>query len=297
MGVVMNFDLGEVLSHAWQITWKHKVLWVIAILLGLLTALMFPLMFSPVLLPVLMQDSRTDLALLFIIGFIIVFLLFMLVMYLVSALAQTAITLGILNVEQNGERLSASELIKRSLSFFWRVLGVMLLFAVGMMLIMTVTQVVILLLTIMTFGFGAFLSILIYPVIYIAMIWMEQSMNAVIIDKMTISEAVRQGWNLIRNNLMPIIIIALIIYFGVGMLMGIVMVPMMIPFFALPFSFMSHEVNWIVVLVSIACAVIVIPLFAILTGGTMIFTKSVWVLTYLRLTRSPKPPTLSQAAS
>src|SRR6476646_8964734 len=34
MGVEMNFDFGDVLSRAWQIIWKHKVLWIFGILAG-----------------------------------------------------------------------------------------------------------------------------------------------------------------------------------------------------------------------------------------------------------------------
>ena len=57
----MNFDFGEVLSHAWQITWKHKVLWIIGILFGFFISTMFPLMFSPVLFPVLTLISAGSL--------------------------------------------------------------------------------------------------------------------------------------------------------------------------------------------------------------------------------------------
>jgi len=30
----MNFNFGEVLTRAWQITWKYKVLWIFGILAG-----------------------------------------------------------------------------------------------------------------------------------------------------------------------------------------------------------------------------------------------------------------------
>jgi uncharacterized membrane protein YgcG len=30
----MNFNFGEVLTRAWQIIWKHKVLWIFGILAG-----------------------------------------------------------------------------------------------------------------------------------------------------------------------------------------------------------------------------------------------------------------------
>src|SRR5690349_23085226 len=34
MGVEMNFNFGDVLNRAWQIIWKHKVLWIFGVLAG-----------------------------------------------------------------------------------------------------------------------------------------------------------------------------------------------------------------------------------------------------------------------
>lgn len=298
----MTFDFGEVLSRAWQITWKHKVLWIIGILFGFFISTMFPLMFSPLLLPILMQNSKTDLMPGLIIGgYIIAFLLFMLALYPISVLTQTAATLGILDVDQDNADFSASELIKRSLPFFWRVLGLMLLFAVGMNLTILMIQTIMFLLTIVTLGLAAIcmtpLMFLMYPALYVAIVWMEQAMNGIIIDNMTVMEAARQGWNLVRNNLPSIALMALVIYLGIGFVTGILMVPMMIPFFILPFGFMENESNWTILTISMLCTVAFIPLFAFISGWSMIFTKSAWVLTYLHLTRSSKVQPLLQGAA
>jgi len=48
----MTVDLGEVLSRAWPITWKHKVLWFIGILFGFFVSIMFPLLLAPAFLPI-----------------------------------------------------------------------------------------------------------------------------------------------------------------------------------------------------------------------------------------------------
>jgi len=117
---------------------------------------------------------------------------------------------------------------------------------------------------------------------------MEQAMNGIIVDNMTIEDAVRQGWNLLRNNLAPFTLMALVIYFGVGIITGALMMPMMVPFFIVPFSFMEHQTNWPILSISILWTLVFIPLFAFITGFSMIFSKSAWVLTYLRFTRSPK---------
>jgi len=298
----VQFDFSEVLTRAWQITWKHKALWIIGILFGFFISTMFPLMFSPLLLPILMQNSKTDLMPGLIIGgYIIAFLLFMLALYPISVLTQTAATLGILDVNQDNADFSASELIKRSLPFFWRVLGLMLLFAVGMNLTILMIQTIMFLLTIVTLGLAAIcmtpLMFLMYPALYVAIVWMEQAMNGIIIDNMTVMEAARQGWNLVRNNLPSMALMALVIYLGIGFVTGIVIVPMMIPFFILPFGFMENESNWTILSISMLCTVAFIPLFAFISGWSMIFTKSAWVLTYLHLTRSSKVQPLLQEAT
>jgi hypothetical protein len=91
---------------------------------------------------------------------------------------------------------------------------------------------------------------------------------------------------------------ALVIYLGIGLVTGIIIAPMMIPFFIVLFNFTESEPNWTILSISMLCTVAVIPLFAFISGLSMIFSKSVWVLTYLRLTRSPKlQPLLQEATS
>jgi len=298
MGVAMNFDLGEVLSRAWQITWKHKVLWVIGISFSFFVSILFPLMFSPILFPVLMQNSKIDLRpiLILMVVYIIVFLLFIVVLYPIHVLVQTSLTLGVLDATENGQNISAIDLLSRSFPFFWRVLGLMLLFAAGTMLINLIIQSFIFLLTILTFGLAALcmmpLTLLMYPLLFGSIVWMEQTTNGIIVDNMTVMEAARQGWSLLRNNLPSFTLMTLLVYFGIGLVTGALMVPMMIPFVLAPFSFMEHQPDWPILSISILWTLVFIPLFAFISGFSMIFTKSAWVLTYLHFTRSLISPPL-----
>ena len=43
----MNFDIAEVLTCAWQITWKHKIVWVFSMFPFLLSFLFVPIVFIP----------------------------------------------------------------------------------------------------------------------------------------------------------------------------------------------------------------------------------------------------------
>lgn len=288
----MTFDFGDVLSHAWQITWKHRVLWIIGVIFGFFISMMFPLMLAPASLPIVMQNSRTDLMPLLIVGEVIIFLLFMLVLYPMSILVQTSLTLGIVDAEQGAEHFSVRDLLKRSLPFFWRVLGIFLLFQIAMMLIIFIVQAAMVLLAVVTFGIGIVcmmpLTLVMYPFLYGSMVWMEQAMNGVIVDNMTVMDAARQGWDLIRNNLLSISLMALVIYFGIGFITGALLMPVLVPLFIAPLSFVEHQINWTILSLSIAGALVFIPLFALLMGWSTIFSKSAWVLTYLRLTRNPQ---------
>jgi hypothetical protein len=289
----MKFDFGEVLTRAWKITWKYKALWLIGVLFGFLVSLMFPLLFAPVLLPVLTQSSSLDMksALIFMIGMGILVLLFIVVLYPVSVFVQSSLTLGILNANEEGsEPLSAMDLIKKSVPFFWRVLGLMILFAVGMGLFNLVIQGILVLSTILTLGIATIcmmpLMLLMYPVLYGAIVWLEQAMNAIIVDHMTVMDAAKQSWKLLRNNPGSMALMALVIYLGVGIVTGVLMLPMMLPFFILPFGFLENQANWGILLIAAVSTLIFIPLFSVITGMSMIFTKSAWVLAYLRLTRA-----------
>jgi hypothetical protein len=162
------------------------------------------------------------------------------------------------------------------------------------MLINLVFQAVITLVSIVTFGLGMLcmtpFMLLLYPVMFLSIVWMEQAVNGIIIDKMEIMDAVKQGWHIIRNNLLSIILMMVVIYFGVGMVSGFVMLPMMVPFMVMPISFMEGEPNLTIISISLLCSAVFIPLFVLINGWAMAFTKSAWVLTYLRLTRSTDEP-------
>ena len=120
----MNFELGEVLTRAWQISWKHKSLWWFGVFFGLIMSIIFPLMFTPIFLPFLMENRSMDMLLVFMFGFMILFFGIIAIMYPVSAVVQTALTLGALRADQDAEPISLSELIKNSLPFFWRILWI-----------------------------------------------------------------------------------------------------------------------------------------------------------------------------
>ena len=292
----MNFDIGEVLTHAWQITWKNKILWVAGVVFGLFFAFLVPLMMTPVFLPVIMRS--TDLNRwggAFIAIYVLGIVLFFLLMIPLSTFMQIWLTRGILHGTQDEGELSVRKLIRESQPYFMKVLGLLLLTSLATTLITFIIQGIVMIFTILTLGLGMFcampLMMLSYPLMFFTIVWMEQAMNGIVIDDFAVMDAIRQGWYLIRKNLLPFGLMALVVYFGVGMVTSALMMPLMTPIFIIPFSFVeNNDPNLAVLAISFLCMLASAPIFALVFGWSMAFTKSAWVLTYLRLTRSTGSP-------
>jgi len=283
----MNFDIGEVLTRSWQITWKYKVLWMYGFVVLLISFMFLPLMFAPMLADIFMEPSmdETVLVLLFSGGIV----LFLLTTYTASALLNAALTLGILRAERGEEKLSFMELIRESYPFFWRYLGTMTLFVGGMLFVTLLFGIVIIAISVVTFGLGMFcmipFSFLQYPLVLVWYALNEQSLTAVVADNMNVMDAVKQSWQLFKKNFWVYILIGLVFYFGVSMLSTAVMMPLMFPFFLLPFAFEAGEFGNAILITGGLCTVIFTPIFLVFQSGVMTLMKSGWVLTYLRLTK------------
>ena len=292
----MNIDLGEVLNRTWQITWKHKVLWVYGFLQIIFSFLLIPLALIPAFAPLVLggsgQFERFIREPWFFLVFFTIFFVFMLALYPLSVLVNGALSVGVLRAERGDEKLSFMELIRESLPFFWRILGIMLLFTVGMMAVMFAFSALQTALAVVTLGIASIclapLSLLIYPLMFVGYVWMEQSMAAVVVDNMNLTDAAKQGWQVFRNNIAGVSVIGLVLYFGVSIIAAIAIMPMMIPFFALPFAFSAEEFNRTILAIAGVCATLYLPVFAVFQGAMIALMKCGWILTYLRLTRSQK---------
>lgn len=297
----MNLDLGEVLTRSWHISWNNKSLWWFGIIGSLLVLFLLALLFIPFSIPFLFQDRVSDLFPISLIGFFVIFPLFFLVTFFLGGITQASVTLGILRAEREEEKWSIVELIRNSLPFVWKVLGVLFLFAAGIMLVNLAVQAFIFMISIITLGLGALcatpLTILLYPAVLIAYAWQEQAINGVVSDSMTTMEGIRQGWQIIRNNFLAVGLIVVVVYFGVGIATSFILVPMMMPFIILPLFFIEGDPNWILVSGTLLLlGAVIFPLFAIVSGWSITFTKAAMVTTYLRLTR-PSNTALTQEAA
>ena len=301
----MNFDIGEVLSRAIQITWKNKSLWLFSALPVAVNFLIFPVMILPMIF--FGTDSRGQPILFENPIFIIFFMLFAVAISVLTFVLYTAgtssLTLGIVNVANGEEGLPFRELLKQGMKYFPRILGVGLLVGVTVSVVFTAIFFGMAAFGAVTAGLGFIciqpLFILLYPLMMLLYALIEQSNAAVVADDLGVTNAISKAWNLTKSNFWRILLVSLIIYFGVSVVSGIVVLPFMIPFFFFPFLFTDpsqieasmRTFGWIM----LAFGAILLPVMSLVQGVAITFMKSAYVLVYLRLTRPSNQPVPAEA--
>lgn len=303
----MNFNFGEVLTRAWQITWKHKTLWLAGIAISLAGLLYAPisLIFNPSFFS-LSDPSEVNRQLPLILlanGLIILLSILSIPVYVI---ALSVPSLGTLQLEKGSEKIRFVELIKGVLPYFWRILGVFLLVVVGIFLVMMTIMACIGILSVFTFGIASICAlpifILFIPLGILVYAVMEQGISAILVDDLGVSSALQRSWELVKKNLGVMALISIIIYVGSTIIGLIISVPMMIPMFGFMFNMMGsgsepdfQEIERFFRSMSLWMLAFS-PLYAVFQGLLLTFTQSAWVLTYLRLTRGTKLQPLPDSA-
>jgi hypothetical protein len=307
-------EIGAVLTRAWQITWKYKILWLFGILascgsgggggnssggssgnggsssslyhfdkdgfhlLGQLPAALFNGLTRWV------DDTSPWLIFLFvIIGIGIAALLIALAITL-GTIGRIGLIQGTVKVEAGAERLGFGELFKGGLPYFWRVLLLALLVAVCAVFVALFILVPV---GIFTCGLGFLLFL---PFAWLVAVIVEQASAAIVVDNLSIIDGLRKGWEVIRDNLGIMIIMSLILYLLLGLLVGLILA---LPAILLAMPVIMAGVAAAVtgapfifgggILIMIALLALYIPIVILVSGVLRTYIGSAWTLTYLKL--------------
>ena len=295
----MNFNFGEVLTRAWQIIWKHKVLWIFGIFAGCGRGgngggggsgggggtepgtQPFPeLERTMQQIGQWIQDNPWIVA----VGIILLLALVIISIFL-GTIGRIGLIRGTYQAETGAERLNFGELFSGSMPYFWRVLGLSLIIFLIAILIFAPLA----LFGVLTAGIGLIcvlpLICILIPVLWALSVVIEQANAAIVIDNLGIGDGLRKGWELARANVGPIILLALIIFIGSGIVGFIVAIPIIAAVFPLIFSAASNNAN--LIWITVVCCAVYFPILILLSGILNAYVQSVWTLTYMRLTAKP----------
>src|SRR3990170_1219313 len=294
----MNY--GEVLSRAWQIIWKHKILWIFGILAGCGTsgggAGNFQTSFRGELPPRIQrsfegigQIPEWQIALL--VGILIIVILILIVVAIfLGTIGRIGLVRGTQQADQGIEPLLFSDLFNGSLSYFWRVFGLNLLVGIAGFIAVLLLIVPFVFLAVITLGLGVLCIIplicILVPLAWLVGVIIEQANIAIVVENVGIMEGLRHGWEIFRANLGTMIVMALILYLGVnligGFLIGLPLALVVAPVIAGALTGGERAFGG-GLLVSALCFVAYLPVLIVLSGILRGYIESGWTLAYLRL--------------
>ena len=292
----MNFNFGEVLTRAWQIIWKHKVLWVFGIFAACSRGngggtgsggsgggggQPFPQLqqtFEQI--GQWINDNPWIVAI-----FILLILVFIVLAIFLGTLGRVGLIRGTYQAEQGAERLVFGQIFSESMPYFWRVFGLSLL--IGLIFLLILLPLVLFGVLTAGIGFACILPLIciLIPVGFAVSVIVEQANAAIVLENLGIMDGLRKGWDVVRKNIGPMIALALILFIGAAVVGFIFAIPIIVAVVPLIVGAASNTTNpiWF----SIACCALYFPILLLLNGILTSYIQTVWALAYMRLTAVP----------
>lgn len=306
-------DFGQVLSRAWGIIWKHKVMWIFGILAGCSGSTggtgNFRVAFDRPAPPSVERFFNQFGQLpnwqigLIIGGTVLIILLLVVLAIFLGTVGRVGLVRGTVQAEEDAETLIFGELFSGSLPYFWRVFGLNLLIGLAWVVAAIIILVLVAVVGIATLGIGLFcllpLLCLLIPLIWFVNLVVEQAIIAIVVEDAGIGEGLQRGWDVFTQNFGSIFVMGLILLvvnlvggFVLGLPFAIVVLPAIIGGVAGTQRALGGGL-----LVAAICFTAYLPFLLVLGGALRSYIGTAWTLTYLRLTRPPEPAEAELAAT
>lgn len=313
----MNFNFGEVLSRAWQIVWKNKVLWIFGVLASCSQG---GSRFNsgnnsgggnggygngPANLPPQLErffEMIAENAATFAIIAISLVCIFWIISIFLGTIGRIGLIRGTWQVEGGAEHLIFGQLFSESTPYFWRVFGLSLVVGIPFLILFGALIAGLLVFGISmsqgndasVVGFLGMLPVLIgclclfVPVGFVIGMIVRQAERVIVLEDTGVMPSLSRGWDIFRTNLGPIIVMAIILFvitlvvgFVIAIPILIIVVPAVIAFVA------GNGQSWNPLLFALLCVCLYAPVSWLLNGIAIAYAESAWTLTYMRLTRKP----------
>lgn len=279
-------DIGEVLTRTWQITWRHKGLWVLGLLAGCGTGGGG----SGSGWQTSAEDSQFGQALLQIPGWVwialavLVFIL-ILVFVVLSVIATGGLIAGFRQADQ-GKDIGLGQAFHLGTRYFWRLLGFRLL----LLLIGIVVAALVFLAAIGSLGVCILpLLCLAIPLAFLLSVYVSLAQVSLIDDDRRTLDGFRRGWEVLRDAPGPALLTGLILLGGGLVISLILAVPILLLMMPLLAALASDEQALVVggILIASVCTLGFLPILLLLNAVVQTFVTGAWTLTYRRLTGKP----------
>ena len=323
-------DFGEILSKAWKIIWKNKILWVFGILAGLgqgsaggsgsgnanvngnfsfdTNNFNFDsnnLQGIPPEIQNWLQQLNQYIQSIqwwWIVLLVLVLLVISLILWAISIVGKVGLIEGTKQADIGAQQLSLGSLLRDSFPYFWRVIGFSLLTGFGLMIILLVLMVPMILFAIASLGIGLLLILplicLLVPAMWLVEVYLKQVVIAIVVEDCGIMAGFKHGWAVFKSNFWNMVLMAVILGVGSGVMSFIISLPLVLAVAPLlapviqTFSGSSFDLTAFQVpgLITLVLLCLFTPVVILLRGMLAAYVQSAWTLTYRRFTRPAAAP-------
>ncbi|MBI5714640.1 MAG: hypothetical protein HZC38_14660 [Chloroflexi bacterium] len=283
-------DYGNILSRAWQVTWKHKVLWIFGIFVALSSGGgsfnsganwnqgssgsggNFP---QPDMPPQLREFLNSPALPIAIIALLCLGLIIALAIFLMGV-ASTGALIGGIDLAESTGAVTFAQAWTIGTSNFLKILGLKI--GVGII------------------GFVAiFAGIICCPLLCLVVpgsialqVIAEFAAFAIVLDKDGVIESIQKGFNVLKNNFTSVFVLGLIL-FGIGIAYGLVVaIPVLVAFAPAIIAVMgsTREPNMMLIGATVVMFLCLIPVFIVVGGVYTTWQTAAWQLAYRQWTGS-----------
>jgi hypothetical protein len=297
-----NFNFGEVLTRTWQIIWKHKVLWIFGILASCARGsggggnggggsgnyqsgpsgnMPFSSGQAEQFFSQASQYLEKNLWI-FIVASVAI-ILFAFISYALGMIGRVGMIKGTSLAEKGAESISFGEVWSESLPYFWRVFGMN--FLIGLAFLVIFIPLIVLGVVTAGIGFVCLIPIicLLIPVGWILSIVIEQAQAAIVLEDLGILDGLKRGWQIVKTNAVPTIVMSLILGIGGGIIGVIVALPIIVAFIPVFVGMAALKESFTPLYISLACCVVYLPVLIFFNGVLTAYIQSAWALTFMKL--------------
>jgi hypothetical protein len=294
-------DISAIFKRAWEITWKHKGLWVLGILAncsgggsrGSSNVSRIPeYRFEGGEFPQIErwfhsvpEEAWIGIAIAILSGLLLLALVF----WVLAAIGNGGL-IAAFQMAETGGTVTLAGAFQQGISYFWKLLVIQLILGVASFIVLLPAIVGGILLSVFTLGLGLlclipFLCLLI-PLGIALTIFTLLTQIALIVEQLDIVSAFQRAWEVLRSKIGEVIVMGLILGVG-GFIVGFVLA---LPFvlMALPFvtgMIVGTETSSLAGLtVTVVGILLYIPILLVASGILRTFITGSWTLTYRSLT-------------
>jgi hypothetical protein len=314
----VNMNFGEILTKAWKIIWRYKILWVFGILSscgqgggggggGGNTGVQYSGGEGNI--PPGMREFFYNFEYFFeniqgwqiaalIIGSILFFLILAFIFTTLSTIGRVGLIQGTVKGKdaiegEPAQGMSFGDLFNSGKSFFWRIFWFNILSGIAVFIAIMLLILPMILIAVFTLGIGLICLIplicLLIPAGWLVGVLFEQVNIAIVVEDLTMIDGLKRGWEVLRDNIGNLVVMGLILLLGGGILGFILALPMiavLLPLFIGVIGGSSSGSDFLFgggIIASLACCVAYLPVLIVLNGILQAYIKTAWTLTYLRI--------------